>query len=384
MRSGWAAVALRDICSIEKGASPTLKTRPGRYPLIVTGPVPASADTYQFDGEAVCVPLVSSTGHGHASLKRVHYASGRFAVANIVAACLPQDREVVNTRYLWLYLDHFKDEVIVRRMKGTANVSLSVGALGTVPVVLPPLPEQQRIVDLISLVDAALRARDESASTASAVVTNLRARLLAPSDRSIRVRIGDLVTKVTVPLTVERDVTYTEVGVRSHGRGVFIKEPVTGEALGNKKVFRLTPGCLVFNIVFAWEGAVSVLGPEAEGKIASHRFPTYAGRGEHSVGLLNEFFRTFQGRELLQLCSPGGAGRNRTLNQGGLFSSAAALPPVEQWAEVVTLIAAARDCENRAVEARDALRTLRSGLLAALLSGEHQIPESYDALLEAS
>ena len=43
---------------------------------------------------------------------------------------------------------------------------------------------------------------------------------------------------------------------RSHGKGIFYKEPVTGAALGNKSVFWIEPDCFIVNIVFAWEQAI--------------------------------------------------------------------------------------------------------------------------------
>jgi type I restriction enzyme S subunit len=70
---------LGELCTLVKGTSPISKTRPGVYPLVTTGEEHKTADTFQFDAEAVCIPLISSTGHGHASLKWVHYQTGKFA-----------------------------------------------------------------------------------------------------------------------------------------------------------------------------------------------------------------------------------------------------------------------------------------------------------------
>jgi len=80
---------LGELCDMVKGTSPTLKTLPGPYPLVVTAEFRRSADTWQLEGPAVCIPLVSSTGHGDAALHRVHYQEGKFALANLlIALCL--------------------------------------------------------------------------------------------------------------------------------------------------------------------------------------------------------------------------------------------------------------------------------------------------------
>ncbi|RIK05385.1 MAG: hypothetical protein DCC49_12530, partial [Acidobacteria bacterium] len=52
-------------------------------------------------------------------------------------------------------------------------------------------------------------------------------------------------------------------------------------------------------------------------------------------------------------------------------------------AAVVALAERAQDFRCKALSVGDSLRALRTALLAELLSGDHQIPESYDRFLEA-
>ena len=61
-----------------------------------------------------------------------------------------------------------------------------------------------------------------------------------------------LLTGIVKPLKVESNAEYREIGIRSHCKGIFHKSPVTGKQLGSKRVFWVEPGCLVLNIVFAW------------------------------------------------------------------------------------------------------------------------------------
>ena len=78
--SGVRTVLLKDICNFEKGTTGLMKAIPGEYPLVTTGANRRTCESYQFDTKAVCIPLVSSTGHGHASLNNIHYQEGRFCV----------------------------------------------------------------------------------------------------------------------------------------------------------------------------------------------------------------------------------------------------------------------------------------------------------------
>jgi type I restriction enzyme S subunit len=126
--------------------------------------------------------------------------------------------------------------------------------------------------------------------------------------------LGSVLQRVTKPLLVEPKRLYREIGIRSHGKGIFHKALVSGEDLGNKRVFEVVPECLVLNIVFAWEQAVARTTQAEAGMIASHRFPMYQPKsGQCDVDFLVQFFKSKRGKRLLELASPGGAGRNKTL-----------------------------------------------------------------------
>jgi len=136
---------LGEVCFITKGISSSTKTEPGLYPLLTTAENPTTSDNYQFDSDAVCVPLISSTGHGRATLKRIHYASGKFALANLLAAVQPRDKDKLSTKYLY-YILGFKKDSIALLMKGAANVSMNVEDLAKFQIPLQPLEVQQEIV----------------------------------------------------------------------------------------------------------------------------------------------------------------------------------------------------------------------------------------------
>lgn len=145
-------------------------------------------------------------------------------------------------------------------------------------------------------------------------------------------RISEVFDRVVNPVTVEKNKYYKQIGIRSHGKGLFYKEEVTGEELGNKRVFWVEPDCFVVNIVFAWERAVAKLTEAERGMIASHRFPMYKPKDQVlDLDYITEYFTTFYGQKILILASPGGAGRNKTLGQDEFLKSRIKLPSyVEQ------------------------------------------------------
>lgn len=131
---------------------------------------------------------------------------------------------------------------------------------------------------------------------------------------------------------------YQEIGIRSFGRGIFVKKPVTGADIGEKRVFWIEAGRLILNVVFAWEGAVAVTDERFDGLIGSHRFPMYAPKDERvDVRYVKNYLLTPDGLTKLLLASPGGAGRNRTLGQEAFLKITIPVPPVEVQREIIQM-----------------------------------------------
>jgi type I restriction enzyme S subunit len=139
---------LGDICSISKGATGIMKAIPGPYTMIALGEADKTHNEFQFDAKAVIIPLVSSTGHGHASMKRVKYCEGKFALGNILCAVIPNDENFVLAKYLHIYLHWNREELLVSQMKGMANVSLPMNRIADVMVTVPSIDKQREIIEL--------------------------------------------------------------------------------------------------------------------------------------------------------------------------------------------------------------------------------------------
>jgi len=138
-------VTVADVCTITKGTSSSTTTPSGPYPLILTAAQPKTSASFQFDGPAVCVPLISSLGHGKAALHRLHFASGKFALANLLVALRPNDESELDARFLFHALD-MKRANIAALMRGAANVSMKPEDIAQFEIPLPPLEVQKEIV----------------------------------------------------------------------------------------------------------------------------------------------------------------------------------------------------------------------------------------------
>lgn len=242
-----------------------------------------------------------------------------------------------------------------RASEGSTNrVRMKEAKFLKMTVPLPSLDEQRRIVEKLDRVAALV---DERRNAIEAAERETQALLLNAFQRAIdgaSLRpMAEVAPLVRRPVEIDLDASYPELGVRSFGRGTFHKPDLPGVEVGNKKLFRICAGDLLFNIVFAWEGAVAVAQPEDEGRVGSHRFLSCVPAPETAtVEFLRFYFSTPEGLQKLGEASPGGAGRNRTLGLKKLESLQVPVPPIlrQHWFD--RLQAKAR--EARAIRASTA------------------------------
>lgn len=185
----------------------------------------------------------------------------------------------------------------------------------------------------------------------------------------------DILERVEVPVNVESNKEYVQIGIRSHGKGLFYKEPVFGKALGNKQVFWIQPNCFILNVVFAWEQAITKTTENEIGMIGSHRFPMYRPKNDLvDIDYLIYYFLTKRGTDILEAASPGGAGRNRTLGQERFLKSKITLPPLPEQQKIATILST----QDKVIELKEKLlvqkQQQKKYLMQQLLTGKKRLP----------
>ena len=217
--------------------------------------------------------------------------------------------------------------------RGTSGKNrLQPGRFLDVQLPLPPLAQQQRIVakldKVAGLVEERRRVIETAERDAQAMLSNAFREIVDGVPYRPLAEIAPLVRR---PVEIEPDRSYPELGVRSFGRGTFHKPVLAGVAVGSKKLFRIREGDLLFNIVFAWEGAVAIAQPEDDGRVGSHRFLTCVPDERRATAdFLRFYFLTSEGLQKLGDASPGGAGRNRTLGLKKLDTITIPVPPLDR------------------------------------------------------
>ena len=200
---------------------------------------------------------------------------------------------------------------------------------------LPTYKEQQRIVVRIEEFAAKIEeAQGLFKATGSDMYNTLLSKYYSMVKDTKRLPMKEVAPLERRPIQLDLGKEYHELGIRSFGKGTFHKAPLTGASLGTKHIFQIEANDLLFNIVFAWEGAVAVAKVEDYGRVGSHRFLTCVPKkGLATSSFLCFHFLTEHGLQQLRDASPGSAGRNRTLGIKALEEILVPVPDFEKQLE---------------------------------------------------
>ena len=196
-----------------------------------------------------------------------------------------------------------------------------------IAIPLPALNTQEIIVTRIDTVQQQLLAAEKLRTSIDRDIASLLAvRFQETLTHAKWLPMSDIAPIVRRDVSVDQT-SYAELGIRSFGKGTFHKPTLSGMELGDKRIYRIEPGDLLFSNVFAWEGAIAVAQPEDIGRVGSHRFISCVPHdGLTTAEYLRYYFLTDEGMTKIRDASPGGAGRNRTLGLAKLMSIQVPIP----------------------------------------------------------
>jgi type I restriction enzyme S subunit len=346
----------------------------------------------ELEGKARRVPAGSLLMSFKLTLGRVGFA-GIDLFPNEAIAWLRCAVPDVSERYLALWLSALDmDEFAGRAVKGK---TLNGPSLRALPVIVPPLDEQRRIVDVITAVDEAIEAAEAErvmAHQAGEAISNLaltgspakqltELRDLAEREGLIGGPFGSsLKTKDYAPsgVPVINGTNHSFEDWYLRGPYRYVSEEKARELHRNLA----QPG----DIVATNQGTVGQVSLVPEGShpryVVSQRQLRLRPRTD--VALPEYLLVALRGTEAqAELASQVIATGVPHINLRIFGALRVPIPDLETQREIVAVIGASNACALAARSHREELVSLRSALLDDLLSGKQRIPSSYDELLSA-
>lgn len=235
---------------------------------------------------------------------------------------------------------------------------------------LPPLEEQKDIADLLW----SLSKYTSGVARQIAAAERLLYALVVTRGWHVQAawplrQLGSVMTEDSDFVSVDAEQQYPLVGVLNRGRGVLLREPIRGSETSYGSLNRVHSGQIIYSKLKAFEGSITVVPQQADGRFASQEFPTFSVMDD----LDGEFFRLlttlpeFWG--MLSRASTGMGGRRERVKPRDFLRLELPLPPLEIQCDIVDHAREIEQAISGMSAELTALTSFNSALLADILGG---------------
>jgi type I restriction enzyme S subunit len=360
MRDGWFSASLGDVLKIVPGkyVAKTDYVEDGEFWIYGSNSIMGKLDRFLVEKAHVVMAAIGAYAGS------VRYSAEPSWINNNAMALVPNEKVLV--KYLHFWLESHLD--LARVVVGTGQPYVQRPLLLKEVVQLPALPEQKRIVDLIDAVDSyieALRAQLKSANQSRDAV--LRELLTGNGDDWIVRTIGEV-------CNIQQGKTLAISKLSSGQYPVFGANGVVGFHHESNFDFEVTAlGC---------RGSCGTIHYVDEPAFLANNVMALWAK-DNSVLVSRYLPLALENLDLVGSGAISGQVQPQITKQG-LQPVEIALPPLLEQERIVGLISSV-DSNINALEGQiNCSMSLRLGLLADLLGGEHEIPASYEQLIGAA
>jgi type I restriction enzyme S subunit len=390
--SDWEVKKIKEIGDVSSGGTPdTTNAKFWNGNINWCTPTDISALTNKYLGETIT--KITEEGLKNSSAKILPLNSvivctratiGKAAINTVPMSTNQGFKNIVptdvDTDFLY-YKIISEEKGLIKIANGSTFLEVSKTDFDNFHLAIPPLPEQQKIATILSTWDTAI---DNCTATIEKIKNRNKGLAQQLLTGKIRVKGFEKTKWKLTPLNecltfTPREVpkptgNYLALGLRSHGKGIFYKHDIDPEDVAMDVLYEVKENDLIVNITFAWEQALAIVSKKDVGGLVSHRFPTYTFKTETAIP---EFFRHFIVQKyfkfLMELISPGGAGRNRVMSKTDFLKLDVKLPDVKEQKEIANILDAASAELNQYQQKLEQLQLQKKGLMQQLLTGKTRV-----------
>ena len=404
MREGWTETTLGSVFQLSNRKLGKLQEEPEIFAISKYEGVVLARDYFDrriasqsLDGYKVIGPndWVYSTIH----IDEGSIAVNHFPFAGVVSP--------MYTSMIWDSLQHDSrffeyllksDEALIRyqeNAQGTVNRrrSLSWKTFSDLIFLVPPVAEQKRIVDVVSSVDTYIDSLQQQVDAARTARNAVLHELLESLSKFPVKKLKDLTTKIGSGATPRGgESVYLTSGItliRSQNvhnseflhEGLVAIDDFAAKALNGVSV---EPNDVLINITGASVARTCLVDETVlPARVNQHVAIIRTKKVELLPGFLLQILLGQTMNSYLLDISGSGTTR-QAITKAQLEDLEIVVPPIAEQKRIVEIVSSMDDVIQATERAVVEAKNLRSGLLSDLLSGEHEIPVSYDELLGAA
>ena len=381
MREGWVETTFGDIFKIVAGKYVAKEeyVEGGEFWIYGSNSIMGKIDRFLVEQSHVVMAAIGAYAGA------VRYSKEPSWINNNAMALVPSEKVMAKYLHLWLESKFDLKRVVV----GTGQPYVQRPLLLKELIALPPLPEQKRIVDLISSVDSYIKALEHQlVSARSASNAQLEKIISEFNDDWVEVALGEVleISRGGSPRPIQEYLTDSQDGIN----WVKIADATRSEkyiysTLQKIKKEGISRSREVFSGDFILSNSMSFGRPyimRTDGCIhdgwlllskVSNRFDE-----DFLYNLLNS---NYVQRQFESMAAGSGV---RNLNIEVVKKVKVKIPTIEVQRELASVI---NEFDNFIIKLTKQIHSgldLRQALLSDLLSGDHEIPESYDKVMGAA
>ncbi len=238
---------------------------------------------------------------------------------------------------------------------------------------LPSAQEQEKIANFLSRVDSIIEKQEKKVEYWNSYKKGMMQKIFSQKirfkdekgrdypeweERALKKIIIEDLYPVNKP-----NVAYEKLSVRSHAKGTFSSRVDDPATVAMDTLYEVKENQLIVNITFAWEHAIAIVKKEDEGKLVSHRFPTYKFNPDCYYKFYEYVIKQSSLKYKLGLASPGGAGRNRVLNKKEFLKIEVQHPCLEEQTKIANFLSNIDNIIEKESKKLEELKQWKKGLL---------------------
>lgn len=301
----WAVYKLREVAKVERGRfSHRPRNDPrffgGDHPFIQTGDVvngngkiKSASQTLNDEGLKISKVFPKGT-----VMMAIAANIGDCSILTFDSACtdsvvgITSKNSVLDSDFLLSYFSTQKS-VFTYVAPAGAQKNINVEFLDSLPLFLPPLPEQKKIAEILGACDEAIEAQERLIAQKQQCKKGLMQKLLTGEVRFPKfegtawreVAIGSLLKEVKRPVEWDDEEQYKLLSLRRRSGGPFARESLYGREIKTKTLKTVQTGDFLIAKMQVTHGALGMVTPEFDQYKVSASYICLVPRDEESFDI---------------------------------------------------------------------------------------------------
>lgn len=369
---GWHIKRFGEICThFQSGTSITSKQlkKNGQYPVYGGNGLRGYTDKYTHDGPYILI------GRQGALCGNINFVENKNFISEHAIAVQS------NENMIWLKykLEYWN---LNRFSESSAQPGLSVKKLARQKLTIPPLPEQQKIAEIISTWDKAIEKQSQLIEKLELRKKGLMQQLLTAkkrlpgySDSWKRIKYYNILTETHRSLKWDENELYDLISVRRRSGGVFHRESLYGYEIKTKNLRPALEGDFLISKMQIVHGASGVVPKQLSGMKISGSYIALVAKDPQELNI--NYFNLWSQMPLFYrqtfISSNGVHIEKMTFDLETFMSLSMDLPPIEEQNKIVTIISSACKDIELAKQKLELFRQQKHGLMQQLLTGKKRV-----------